>query len=450
MNAVNCDVDAERAVIGAILENRDAIVAIDSLLRPEDFYIEAHATIYGAAQACYRKRIPPDLTTVQSELQRTGRLEAVGGLSGLLSFIGGAVLAYHIEYYARPVQRTAILRRLSAAAGEIAKLAAKGAADDALTTVADAQSILNSVAMTGADGMATSEVVSNELFAYWSDEGDDSAMVKTGLFDYDDAYGGLGRATLSILAARPRVGKSSLADQLAAHIGLNSGVVALFNLEMKHRETQARMVANIAGVNVSDVMRPGNFRHLDQASREAAMEALGRLSECKIYHKDDKHQTIATIRTEALKLAHQHGQLDLVVVDYLQLIAPMFARREGNREREVAEISRGLKVLADEVNAPVIALSQLNREIEKRANGMPLLSDLRESGAVEQDADNVIFIHRPGINNHDEQDDASATEAMLIISKARNGPPGLKINLRFDGATGRWQNIAKYVSPEGY
>ncbi|GAB4111710.1 MAG: replicative DNA helicase [Roseiflexaceae bacterium] len=435
------NLEAERATLGSILLNREAIVPIASWLQPEHFYLQRHAQIYEAMLACYSARIPPDTRTVAEELRRRGRLEAVGGLLYLTELVDGVPTSYHIEYYAKTVERTALLRMLIAAGG---KIAAEGfnEKEELEITLDKAEQMLFEVTQrrSTSDFVHIGQVIDQyyEQINYLQEHRGEVVGVPTGFRDLDQITGGLQRSDLIILAARPGVGKTSLAMSLAYNVAtLNQGTVAIFSLEMGREQLVQRLLAMDTKID-SHRLRIGN---IPDHELRVVMEAMGRMASLPIYIEDTAGVSIMDVRSKARRLQSQAG-IDLIVIDYLQL---MQGRRSENRVQEVGEISRGLKALARELNVPVLALSQLSRAVEGRTSHVPMLSDLRESGSIEQDADIVMFIYREEL--YDQNTDKKGI-AEVHIAKHRNGPVGV-VPMRFEAATTRFADLS-YRTPDGY
>jgi replicative DNA helicase len=385
------DIEAERATLGAILLNREAIVAIESWLQPEHFYLEKHAWIYEAMQQCYRRRVPPDASTVSDELRRQNRLDEVGGLMYLIDLANSVPTAVHIEYYAETVERTAILRRLIMAGGKIAALGFDER-DDLDATLEKAEAELSTVSQrrVSQDFVHIGKVVDAyfEQINYLKENRGEVVGVPTGYFDLDEVTGGLQRSDLIILAARPATGKTSLALCLAYNVALQgNGTVGVFSLEMSRDQLVQRILAMHTGIDTQR-LRTGNIRDTDL---QRLMEALGQLSGLPLYIEDTAGLSITDVRAKARRL-HAEAGLDLLIIDYLQL---MQGRRSDNRVQEVSEISRGLKQLARELNVPLIALSQLSRSVESRSTHVPMLSDLRESGCLT--GETLVYLPEQGI-----------------------------------------------------
>jgi replicative DNA helicase len=423
--------EAERATLGSCLRNRDAIVTIAGLLTPDDFYIEQHAQIFDAILACYTARIPPDLRTVGEQLRKRGRLEAIGGTGALSALAADVPTSYHVEYYARAVQQASTLRNLIAAGGKIAAIG-YDEQHDPEQALGDAQAVLNAVATRAVQPsfVPIGRVLDTLLEAI---QADTPPGICTGLHDLDNLTGGLHGGDLLILAARPSVGKTALALTLARNIAQAGHLVPVFSLEMGGEQLVQRLVAMEAGIDLHRIRN----RQIGEYELQAFARAAGQIDAWPLLIDDTPALTAAAIRARCLRLAADRGPVGLVVVDYLQLMGAS-DRYAGNRVQEVAEMSRGLKALARELGAPVLALSQLSRAVEGRQSKVPLLSDLRESGNLEQDADLVVFIHREEI--YDSESDQKGV-AELHIAKHRNGPIGV-VPLRFDAQTTTFRNLA--------
>jgi replicative DNA helicase len=378
------DLTAERAVLGAILLERDAILAVSDTLQPVDFYLEKHALIFQAMLACLARRVPPDLATVASELRRQEQLDLVGGLAALGELATEVPTAVHVAYYAETVTRTATLRRLITSGGQITAL---GYAEhqELAQTLDQAEQTLFAVTQRqrGADFVPLSTVVQAYFERVERDE--DEQVVPTGLYDLDAKLnGGLRPGQLALLAARPGLGKSGLAMSIAYHLGVGQHrSVGVVSLEMSRDELLQRLIAMHTGMDTRQV--EGRARRGDPR----VLDAFGVLAEAPIAIEDSAMLTVMDVRSKARRLATVRP-LELLIVDYLQLL--IGETGSANRVDEVSRISRQLKLLARELGCPILALSQLSRAVEQRASKVPQLSDLRDSGSLEQDADVVLFI----------------------------------------------------------
>jgi replicative DNA helicase len=438
------NVDAERATLGSILMDRDAIIAIAAWLAPEHFYLEKHRWVYESMVQCYTRRVPPDLQTVADELRRVERLVEVGDLAFLVELSNSVPTAYHVEYYARIVERTAVLRRLIQAGGKIAALG-YDEGDDVEQTLDQAEQELFSVSQRrGMQGFSPLAQVIEQYYEYLNEvqeRGPEMAGLPTHFIDFDRLTGGLHKSDLLILAARPGVGKSSLAMSIAYNAAMqNRSAVGIFSLEMGRDQLLQRLLATFTGID-SQRLRTGR---VSTQELQTVMDAMGQLAAAPIFIDDSPGISVNEVRSKARRLQAEHG-LDLLIIDYLQLMSAS-GRRNDNRVQEVSEISRSLKSLARELNIPVIALSQLSRAVEGRNSHVPMLSDLRESGSIEQDADMVMFIYREEM--YDKDTDKKGI-AEIHIAKHRNGPLGV-VSLYFDHRTTQFRDLAPYQTPPGY
>ena len=377
------NLDAERATLGSILMDRDAIIAIAAWLAPEHFYLEKHRWVYEAMTACYTRRVPPDLQTVADELRRAERLAEIGDLAFLVDLANSVPTSYHVEYYARTVERTAVLRRLIQAGGKIAALG-YDETDELEQTLDQAEQELFSVSQRkGMQGFMPLSQIVDQYYEYLNDvqeRGPEMSGLPTHFVDFDRLTGGLHKSDLLILAARPGVGKSSFAMSIAYNVAmLNNGAVGIFSLEMGRDQLLQRLLATSTGID-SQKLRTGKISNQEL---QTIMDAMGHFSAAPIHIDDTPSITVNEVRSKARRLQAESG-LDMLIVDYLQLMSGS-GRRNDNRVQEVAEISRSLKGLARELNVPVLALSQLSRAVEGRTSHVPMLSDLRESGCLTGD-----------------------------------------------------------------
>lgn len=435
-------IDDERAVLGAVLLNRDAIIPIAAWLKPAHFYLEKHAWIYQAMLSCYDAQTPPDIRLVASALRDAGRLDAIGGIVQLSDLIDAVPVAYHVEHYARVVERMAVQRAIIVAGGQIAAMGYR--TTDADKLIAACYSTLDSAADRPALDTALvplAEIVDQRYQDFAAAQQQDTPLfgIPTGFRDLDEMTGGLQRSDLLLLAARPSVGKSSLALCFAYAIAGAGHRIDLFSLEMSREQVLDRLIAIHTGINVM------YLRQLRMRDNQLGtyMDALAYAHTLPIAIDDQAGLTVPDIRARILRRAARVGAPDVVMIDYLQLMYG--AKRTENRVQEVSEISRSLKGLAKELHVPVIALSQLSRAVEGRTSHVPMLSDLRESGSLEQDADIVMFIYREEL--YDRETDKKGV-AELHIAKHRNGATGV-IPLRFDAITTRFSDLT-YRTPAGY
>ncbi|MFZ2357833.1 MAG: replicative DNA helicase [Anaerolineae bacterium] len=412
--------EAEQAVLGSILIDPDAVIRVAAFLKADDFYQEKNGWIYQAILDLHERREPADFLTVTDELERRRQLDEVGGPAYVMDLINAVPTAIHVEHYARIVERTSVLRKLIRAAGQIAQIAYEETTEDIGEVVDRAEQIIFTVAERRAQRDLVSVralmggVVDRIDFLYH--HRGEILGVPTGFKLLDKMLGGLQKSDLIILAARPGFGKTSLAISLAQNAARKYGKrIAVFSLEMSNEQLVQRMLAAETGID-SQRLRLGDIQGEEEWHK--LMEAAGALSEAPIFIDDTPAVSAMELRTKARRLYAEHD-LDLIVVDYLQLMQG--DRRSENRVQEISAISRGLKGLARELNIPVLALSQLSRAVESRQDKRPILSDLRESGSIEQDADVVMFIYREEMYN-EETDRQNIAD--LIVAKHRNGPTG--------------------------
>jgi replicative DNA helicase len=413
------NLEAERSVLGAILLSNESIHRVIEIgLEPRDFYRETHQKIFEVLIALSERGEPVDLVTLTSALRDRNYYEQIGGSATLTSLFEDQYSTSNVTHYARIVRDKAILRRVIHTTSEISSEAFDG--------VEDTEAFLDE---TERKIFSISDTKSNKQFASMSDiligamhtieemssKKADVVGLSTGFHDFDKLTSGLRGGQLMILAARPAMGKTSMFLSACQNIAMNKGVVAIFSLEMGKEELGFRM---LSGMSRIDAKRLKVGRLLDRDWQRLAQAADG-LSKSKIFIDDSGDLTVMDVRARCRRLLAQEKKLDLIVIDYLQLMkGSRAASKDGSREREISEISRNLKTIAKELKVPVIALSQLNRGVESRPNKRPMLSDLRESGAIEQDADIVAFIYRDEVYNKDTEDKGIAE---LIIAKHRAG-----------------------------
>jgi replicative DNA helicase len=433
------NLQAEESVLGAVLLSRDAMGSVSEKgLRPDHFYKPAHQHIFDAVTALYRSGNPVDTITVADELRRAGLLEQVGGAETLHGLQNATPAISNASHYARIVQDTALLRSLIHVAGEIAEIG-YAEPDDVTKAVDEAESRVFKIAD---ERVVDTTLEIGELLQGAMDRleatferGDTITGTATGYHDLDELLSGLQPSTLNIVGARPAMGKTSFALGMATHIAQTTArPVVVFSLEMGHAELTERILSSEAKVD-STKLRTGRLTEADWAK---IGRAIGRL-EIPLFLDDNPRVTVMEIRAKARRLKARHGGLALIVIDYLQLMSG--GANPENRQLEVSEISRNLKILARELEVPIVALSQLSRNLESRSDKRPMLSDLRESGSLEQDADVVMFLYRDEVYNQESADKGSAE---VIVAKHRSGPIGVK-RLVFLGQYTRFDNAAKGV-----
>jgi len=438
------NIEAEQSVLGSLLIDPDAIMKVSSFLRPGDFYREAHQRIYGAVLALHERRMPADIVTVVDEMARQEQLDFIGGPAYLTSLLNMVPTSVNVEYYGHIVERTSVMRRLIAAAGEIAALAYEER-EEVDEVIDQAERILFEVSQRRISKslVPIREVIKDyyDRIEFLVEHPDETLGVPTGFADLDRLLGGLQPSDLIIIAARPGVGKSSLATTIAGNAALKSNsVVAIFTLEMSAEQLVQRMISSHTGID-SQRLRLGR---LEDSEWVQFTRVSGTLSEAAIFIDDSPSPSPMEIRTKARRLAAEYD-LDLIIVDYLQLMQAG-ERRSENRVQEISYISRALKALARELNVPVLALSQLSRAVEARQDKKPQLSDLRESGSIEQDADIVMFIYRDEM--YDENSER-ANIADIIVAKHRNGPTDT-ISLRFEPSLTKFADLDLHSVDAGY
>jgi len=443
------DIEAEEAVIGSLLIDSEAVLQVAISLKPEDFFIDTNQVIYSACLSLYQRSEVINQITLAHELMRRNNLEQIGGAAYLSHLIRNVPTSLHVEYYAQIVSDMAIMRRLIAAAGQIAAIGYE-AGPDIEGSLNKAESILFQVrAKQDSQGLVPIRETLGQYFeeAVTPDaqqEGD-IPHILTGFTALDDCLGGLQRSDLIILAARTSLGKTSLALNIARNAAVHQkACVALFSLEMSRESVVQRLLANEARIDSTKI----RFWRFNEREEIKLMEASGILSEAAIYIDDSPQINFIEIRSKARRLHFERG-VDLIVIDYLQLIQGL--GKSENRVQELSKITRSLKTLARELNVPVLVLSQLSRAVEWRASHEPQLSDLRESGSIEQDSDVVVFIHRPDMycteedwyKQHDfNQEPYPKDIADINIAKHRNGPLA-RIKLSFLSNFAKFDNCDK-------
>jgi replicative DNA helicase len=433
------NVEAEAALLGSALLDREVIGRVSALVEPRDFYRERHGVIFEAMARLHERNEPIDYLTLISELDQDGRLELAGGVMFLSELLSVVPTPVHADHYARLVATAATMRRLISVGGKIAEIgfSGQGASD---TAIERAEQLLFDVARKGSGGdfLRLSDALTTYLddltASQSSDQTRPSSGTPSGFMDLDRIVpGGFQRSNLIVLAARPGMGKTSLSLAIAANAAEVGAKVAIFSLEMSTPELVGRLLSMQSGIEVTR-LRSGHMN--DNESRKLG-RALGRLAEAEIYLDDTPNISVTALRTKARRLDQQIG-LDLIIVDHLQLVE---GKSYGqNRVQEVSDISRQLKGLARDRHVPVILLSQLSRAVEQRNPKIPVLSDLRDSGAIEQDADLVIFIYRDDYYNRDSEKQGIAD---LHIAKHRNGSTG-QVSLLFNARTTRFLDLEAY------
>jgi replicative DNA helicase len=436
--------DAEESILGALLIDGEVMLEIADSLKPGDFYKPANAKVYSAIQRLYEQSQPIDILTVSEELERRGQIEEIGGRAALADLCDRTPTAVHAKQYAKIVERKSMLRGLIGAAGRIASIGYEDPSDIS-EAIDRAESELFAVserrAANGFTQIGTLVGAAYDQLDRMHQNRGQLMGLRTGYTAIDTITQGLQNSDFIVLAARPSVGKTSLALNIAENVSLREGKsVGVFSLEMSKEQLVLRLLSSVTKIN-SFNLRSGQVSGLDFSK---IAEALGTLSSAKMFIDDTVNISVMELRTKARRLKMEQG-LDLLIVDYLQLMQPGQQSRDGNRVQEVSDISRGLKALARELGIPIIALSQLSRQTEAREKGEPRLSDLRESGAIEQDADVVIFLYRDA----ERSDDVGVTgEAINFnVAKHRNGPTGSG-QLWFRKEETRFVNLVRERAPE--
>ena len=434
-------IEAESSVLGGLLLDNGAWDRVGDLLTDADFYRYEHRLIYAAIGALVNATKPADVVTVYEQLQGLGKAEEIGGLAYLNSLAQYVPSAGNIRRYAEIVRERAILRKLVSASDEIATAAfnTQGKPVDKILDEAE-QKIFHigeegSRMKQGFQAMDSLVVQLLDRVQEMADNPNDITGVPTGFYDLDRMMSGMQAGDLIILAARPSMGKTSLAINIAEHVALNEGLpVAVFSMEMGASQLAVRIVGSIGRIDQTH-LRTGRLTDEEWPRLTEAIEKLRNIS---LHIDETPGLTTSELRANARRLARQCGKLGLIVVDYLQLMSVSSGMSDENRATAVGEISRGLKMLAKELQCPVIALSQLSRGVESRTDKRPMMSDLRESGAIEQDADVIMFIYRDDYYNKDSKEPGVSE---IIISKQRNGPTGTA-KLAFIKPLTKFENLA--------
>ena len=435
------NIDAERSTLGAMLLEKEAIYKTIEILKAEDFYREAHRVIYEAILHLSGKSEPVDIITVSEELKQRNMLEKIGGLPYLTALANAVPTAANVEYYAKIIQEKSLLRGIISVATNIVSMGYEGSEEvDVILDQAEKE-IFRITQQRNLKGYISLRDILKETFdriEQLHDSKGGVTGVPTGFADLDRFTAGLQPADLIILAARPSMGKTTFALNMARHAAIELKIpVILFSLEMSKEQLALKLLCSEAGVD-SQRIRTGTLRDSDWAH---ISHALGRLSEAAMFIDDSPGVSVMEIRARARRIKAEHG-LGMLVIDYLQLMSTR--GRVENRQQEVSEISRSLKSLARELEIPVVALSQLSRAVEQRADKKPNLSDLRESGSLEQDADVVAFLYREDYY-HPETERKNITE--LILSKQRNGPVGT-VEFLFQKEFSKFVGLEKYRKPD--
>ncbi|MDR1423094.1 MAG: replicative DNA helicase [Azoarcus sp.] len=433
--------EAEQSLIGGLLLDNTAWERIADLVTEEDFYRDDHRRIYHHISKLVDYGKPADVVTVFESLEKNGETEQAGGLAYLAEIANNTPSAANIRRYAEIVHERAVLRKLVAAGDEIAASALAPSGKDAKVLLDEAEARVFEIAEAGTrhgSGFQViqpilKQVVDRVQELYDRDNPSEITGVPTGFTDLDDKTSGLQASDMLIVAGRPSMGKTSFALNIAEHVAIEQHLpVAIFSMEMPGTQLATRFIASVGRI---DMQKIRNGRLSDDDWQRLTM-AMQKLYDAPLYIDETPGLNPIGLRARARRLARQCGKLGLIVIDYLQLMNG--TRETDNRATELSEISRSVKALAKELRVPIIALSQLNRSLEQRPNKRPVMSDLRESGAIEQDADIIMFIYRDEVYNPDSPDKGSAE---LIIGKHRNGPTGM-VRMTFLGEYTRFENYA--------
>jgi len=437
------NLEAERACLGSMLLDKEAIEISIDILKGEDFYSPRHRIVYDAVLELYNRSTPVDIVTLSEYLKLTGNLEKAGGVVNISTLLDEVPTSANIEYYAKIVEQKSLLRKLISAASSIIALGFNGEQD--VYEIADeAEKLIFDVTerrvVRGYFPMT--EIIKNSIIAIEKlyHRGDVYTGIPSGYRKFDDLTSGFQKSELIIIAARPSVGKTAFALNIAANVSIRQKKdVAIFSLEMSKEALVQRMLCSEARID-SQKLRKG---FLETESWSPLTTAAGKLADANIYIDETPGISDMQLRAMSRRIQSRHG-LDLIIVDYLQLMSTPKRRNEG-RTQEITEISRSLKSLARELKVPVIALSQLSRAVETRGKDRrPILSDLRESGAIEQDADVVVFLYRDELYNPNTSD---KNVVEVIIQKQRNGPTGME-KLRFSKEYTRFDNLERWEESE--
>jgi len=427
------NLEAEASVLGAMLFDAEAIPRVVELVKEEDFYLDAHRKIFSRIIALFEKNRPADLVTISEELRKQKALENIGGASYLTQLVSQVATSANVEQYARIIREKAVLRQLIRTSTELIQ-ESFDASSDANVLLDRAEQAIFEISQAKIEGQFVSikDIIKNsiETIDQLYQRKEHVTGLATGFRDFDTKTAGLQPSDLIIIAGRPSMGKSAFASCVCEHIAVNSKkAVAFFSLEMSKEQLVQRLLCSHARVDAQSV-RTGYLSHADWPK---LISASGKLSEAPIFIDDTPAISILELRAKARRLKSQHD-IQLIVLDYLQMMQGR--SRTDNRQQEIAEISRSLKALARELRIPVIAISQLSRAVESRTGNKPQLSDLRESGAIEQDADLVVFVFREEYYNPTEE---NRNRAEVIIAKQRNGPIGT-VDLVFMKEWTRFEN----------
>ena len=445
-------IEAEQSVIGGLLLENEALDKIADILSATDFYQHDHKTIFQHISKLIEHNRPADIVTVAESLESKAELSSVGGIAYLGALAQNTPTAANIRRYAEIVRERAIMRKLVVVGSGIAESAYSPNGRDAQQLLDEAEAKIFQIAEGGqrsSQGFTDIKVLLPQVaeridMLFSRDNPSDVTGIPTGFSDLDSMTSGFQGGDLVIVAGRPSMGKTAFSINIAENVALDTGLpVAIFSMEMASTQLAMRMIGSVGRLD-QHRMRTGR---LEDEDWEKLTTALGKLNEAPIFIDEGASLSSFDVRARARRLHRQCGKLGLIVVDYLQLMSAPAGKQGENRATEISEISRSLKALAKELDCPVVALSQLNRSVEQRPDKRPVMSDLRESGAIEQDADLILFIYRDEVYNSDSIDKGTAE---IIIAKQRNGPIG-KVRLTFIGEHTRFENYANAgYMPDNY
>ncbi len=435
------DIEAEESILSAIFINNDSLLDIIDILSPEDFYKGAHKKIFNVIIELANKQEPADLITVANGLKEKDQLESIGGAAYLATICDAAPIAVNAVHYARIIKGKSSLRELITASSAILEKCLEDKGDfEEIVDFAETSIFNVSEKKTQTSFQNLGDLININIDKLEEQQGNAGGLsgLSTGYLKLNNITSGLQKSDLIILAARPSMGKTALALNIARNVAVEERKpVAVFSLEMSNEQLSMRLLTSEARID-SNRLRTG---FISQEDWQSATDAAGVLNELPIFIDDSPNITAMEIRAKARKLYKRHNELGLIIIDYLQLMKPPF--KTERRDLEIAEISRSLKALAKELNVPVMALSQLNRMLEQRSDKRPMLSDLRESGALEQDADIVAFIYRDEVYNK-EPDNSKKGTAEIIVAKNRNGATGTAL-MHFLGAYTRFEELTSEI-----
>ncbi len=436
-------VEAEQSVLGGLLLENEALDRVADLLSGQDFYRHDHRLIFEHISKLIERNKPADIVTVAESLEISAELASIGGIAYLGALAQNTPTAANIRRYAEIVRERAVMRKLVEVGSGIADSAYSPQGRDAQQLLDEAEAKIFQIAEGGkrsSEGFVDIKVLLPQVadridYLYQRENQGDVTGVPTGYTDLDERTSGFQPGDLIIVAGRPSMGKTAFSLNIAENVALDSKLpVAVFSMEMGATQLATRMIGSVGRLD-QHRMRNGKLEDEDWVRLTTA---LGKLNDAPIFIDEGAGLSSFDVRARARRLHRQCGKLGLIVIDYLQLMSAPSGRQGENRATEISEISRSLKSLAKELDVPVVALSQLNRGLEQRPDKRPVMSDLRESGAIEQDADVILFIYRDEVYNPDSQDKGTAE---IIIAKQRNGPIG-KVRLTFIGQHTRFENFA--------